>query len=122
MKCIFCNEISDKIIMENELFYARYDEFPLNNGHVLIIPKRHFESFFEATENEIRAAYDLIQKSKIMLDKQYNPDGYNIGINIGKDAGQTVFHLHIHLIPRYIGDVENPRGGITNFKKRLIDY
>jgi diadenosine tetraphosphate (Ap4A) HIT family hydrolase len=123
MACIFCNYVNNKkFIMENKLAVAIYDNFPVNKGHVLIIPKRHFANFFDSTEEEIAAFYDLIKRVKILLYKDHNPDGYNIGININEAAGQTIFHLHIHLIPRYTGDVNNPRGRVRNLKKPLVEY
>lgn len=124
MSCIFCNYYinNKKFIMENELAVAIYDNYPVNKGHVLIIPKRHFANYFDSTEEEIAAFYELIKKVKTLLDKDFRPDGYNIGININEAAGQTIFHLHIHLIPRYNGDVNNPRGGVRNLKKALVEY
>lgn len=123
MSCIFCDYInSNDNIMENELAFAIYDHYPVNKGHVLIIPKRHYASYFDATPDEIMAFNDLIKKVKKLLDGELKPDGYNIGINIGESAGQTIFHLHIHIIPRYSGDVDNPRGGIRKFKKPLVEY
>lgn len=89
---------------------------------MLVIPKRHFAAFFEAREEEIVAIYRLIRQVKGILDYKYHPDGYNIGVNAGAPAGQTVFHLHVHVIPRYVGDVANPRGGVRNFKKSLVEY
>ena len=88
----------------------------------MIIPKRRFSSFFDATTEEVLAFNDLIQKVRKLIDDELRPEGYNLGINIGEAAGQTVFHMHIHLIPRYTGDVENPRGGIRQFKKPLVEY
>jgi diadenosine tetraphosphate (Ap4A) HIT family hydrolase len=121
--CIFCDYLKNqKIIMENELAFAIYDTFPVNKGHVLVMPKRHFANFFDATTEEVSAFNDLLQKVKGLLDEELKPDGYNIGINIGEAAGQTIFHLHIHLIPRYNGDVENPRGGVRKIKKPLVEY
>jgi len=108
--------------MENELAIAIYDNFPVNKGHVLIIPKRHYASYFDATQDEITAFNDLAKKVKELLDNNLRPDGYNIGVNIGEAAGQTIFHLHIHVIPRYSGDVDNPRGGIRKLKKPLVEY
>jgi diadenosine tetraphosphate (Ap4A) HIT family hydrolase len=123
MSCIFCDYLNRKeFIAENELAFAIYDNFPVNKGHVLIMPKRHFASYFDATQDEIKAFYDLIHKIKDLLDSKFKPDGYNIGINIGEAAGQTIFHLHIHVIPRYTGDVKNPRGGIRKLKKPLVEY
>jgi len=124
MNCIFCDYIDtrDKLIAENDLAFAIYDTFPVNEGHVLVIPKRHFRSFFDATQAEVAAIYDLLRRAKEILEVRLKPDGYNVGVNIGEAAGQTVMHLHVHLIPRYDGDVENPRGGIRNLKKSLVPY
>lgn len=121
MDCIFCKK-SSNALFENNLAYAIYDEYPVNKGHMLIIPKRHFDNYFDATQNEYLAIQDLIKKCQNMLKEEYNPDGYNIGINIGYEAGQTIMHLHVHLIPRYKGDVKNPKGGIRNIKKQLAKY
>jgi len=88
------------------------DGFPVSPGHTLVIPKRHVATFFDITEEEQMAIGRAIQKAKIVLDQEFTPDGYNIGINNGEAAGQTVFHLHLHLIPRYEGDCEDPRGGV----------
>ncbi|MBW9152227.1 HIT family protein [Clostridium estertheticum] len=121
-ECIFCNINESEIIVENRYAVAILDHFPVNNGHCLIITKRHFANFFEATEEEIKAIYKLLHEVKEMFDIQYEPAGYNIGINVGKYAGQTINHLHVHLIPRYIGDVDDPRGGVRNLKKSLVEY
>lgn len=121
-ECIFCNYNKSEIIAENKLAFAIMDKFPVNEGHTLIIPKRHFANFFEATEEEIKAIYSLMHEVKEMLDIQYEPAGYNVGINVGYYAGQTVMHLHVHLIPRYKGDVENSRGGIRHLKQALVEY
>jgi len=110
--CPFCSPSEDEIILKNKTCYAKFDKFPVNKGHLLIIPFRHFDNYFEATKEEKIDIQHLIDKAKKYLDINFNPDGYNIGINIGKHAGQTIFHVHIHLIPRYKGDIENPRGGV----------
>ncbi len=120
--CLFCNYDRARHICENDYAYAIYDSFPVNRGHVLVIPKRHFESFFEASEEEMTAIYKIIKEVKERVDWDYRPEGYNIGINIGKAAGQTIEHAHIHIIPRYNGDVENPQGGIRNLKRALVEY
>ena len=91
---------------------ARIDNHPVSPGHTLIIPKRHVASFFETTEEERQAMLRLLDEAKVILDRKHRPDGYNIGINGGEAAGQTVMHLHIHLIPRYKGDRPDPRGGV----------
>lgn len=112
--CLFCEiqKESSRFLFENELFFALLDQFPVSLGHALIIPKRHTPHYFELTKEEVLASYEAIQSVKKILDETYHPDGYNIGMNAGASAGQTIFHLHIHLIPRYEGDVENPRGGV----------
>ncbi len=121
--CVFCQvENNEKILCENKLAKAFYDHFPVNEGHTLVVPKRHMETFFEATMEELVAINELIFQMKDILEKKYNPDGYNIGVNVGEAGGQTVFHLHFHIIPRYHGDVENPRGGIRKVKKSLLKY
>jgi len=99
-------------LFENEIGFVIYDGFPVSKGHCLIIPKRVYPDYFDSTEEELEGLNELIFRTKEYLDKKYKPTGYNIGINSGEDSGQTVFHLHIHLIPRYKGDVEDPRGGV----------
>ncbi|MEN6587286.1 MAG: HIT family protein [Sulfuricella sp.] len=108
--CAFCHP--DGILFENDLAYARSDLYPVNPGHLLVIPKRHVADFFLTTEAEKAALLSLLDEAKHLLDEKYVPDGYNIGINVGEAAGQTIFHVHMHLIPRYRGDMENPRGGV----------
>jgi diadenosine tetraphosphate (Ap4A) HIT family hydrolase len=112
MNCVFCNIPDEKIICENELAVVIFDRFPVSPGHVLIIPFRHFANFFDATPDEILAIWELIQKSRNIIDERYSPDGYNIGVNTGYSAGQTIMHMHVHMIPRYKGDVQEARGGI----------
>lgn len=110
MKCPFCD--INNYVFEDEEVFAIYDKYPVTKGHLLIITKRHITSFFDTTLKEKKEIYKMLESLKIFLIDKYDPDGFNIGINEGKAAGQTVEHLHIHLIPRYRGDVENPRGGI----------
>jgi diadenosine tetraphosphate (Ap4A) HIT family hydrolase len=110
--CFFCQLDERQIIFQDDLVMTIRDDFPVSQGHTLIIPKRHIVSFFEATEAEQMALLRALQAAQKDLNQQYAPDGYNIGINDGVAAGQTVMHLHIHLIPRYQGDCSNPRGGI----------
>jgi diadenosine tetraphosphate (Ap4A) HIT family hydrolase len=117
--CFFCNLPPEIIILENELARAIYDKYPVNPGHVLVITKRHFPTLFEATEEEILSAYRLIQDVKALLDEKHRPDGYNVGVNIGECAGQTIWHLHFHVIPRFIGDVDKPLGGVRRVKPNL---
>lgn len=115
--CLFCdrnNSEKHTIIAENDLFYAREDNFPVSKGHSEIVPKRHIQSFFELNNAELIKLYDLIKKVKNIILNKHNPDAFNIGINDGEEAGRTIHHLHVHLIPRYKGDVENPRGGVRH--------
>ncbi|QWV94746.1 HIT family protein [Geomonas oryzisoli] len=110
--CPFCSIDPVKILLENELAYAFYDGFPVTLGHTLVVPKRHVASFFEITAEEQAALFDLVGKARELLLRQHGPDAFNVGINDGVAAGQTVLHLHIHLIPRYAGDTDDPRGGV----------
>ena len=113
--CIFCQLPKDRIICENYLAIAFYDLFPVSEKHTLIIPRRHIKDFFELTEDELIACNELINKlKKTLLIDDSLISGFNIGINCGEDAGQTVFHCHIHLIPRRKGDVDNPQGGVRH--------
>jgi diadenosine tetraphosphate (Ap4A) HIT family hydrolase len=108
--CPFCN--CKAPVLENSLACATYDLYPVNNGHLLVTPKRHYADFFDSTKEELDAIFSLIWEAKRMLDAEYTPDGYNIGVNCGIPSGQTIMHLHVHLIPRYTGDVEDPTGGV----------
>ncbi|MEW6458657.1 MAG: HIT domain-containing protein [Bacillota bacterium] len=98
--------------MENDLAFAIYDRYPVSVGHMLIIPKRHLPSYFDITTEERLSIFALVDDCRLMLQAKFNPNGYNIGINDGEAAGQSVWHCHVHLIPRYFGDVDNPRGGV----------
>lgn len=120
--CIFCTLALDKIVLENEFSLATFDKYPVNLGHMLIVPKRHIATIFAATEEESLALYNMVKEVHDYLNKEYRPDGFNFGINQGVVAGQTIDHLHIHIIPRYLGDVKDPRGGIRNFKESLVRY
>jgi len=108
--CPYC--IITHPVLENDLSYARYDKYPVSDGHILIHPRRHVSDFFDLTHQEKLALLDLLEQAKAFLDNKKSPDGYNIGINNGEAAGQTVMHAHIHLIPRYKGDMSDPRGGV----------
>ena len=98
------------------------DGFPISPGHTLVIPNRHIGSFFELSPEERQSLLDLLDAAKLVLDSELKPDGYNIGINDGPSAGQTVPHLHIHLIPRYNGDQTDPRGGVRWIIPEKADY
>jgi diadenosine tetraphosphate (Ap4A) HIT family hydrolase len=112
MPCPFCTLPPERIIDENEHAVWIYDGFPLSPGHSLIIPKRHIGSFFEITTAEKIAILNLLDLAKNVVSTEHLPNAYNIGVNDGPAAGQTVPHLHVHLIPRYINDVKDPRGGV----------
>ncbi len=110
--CPFCHLPRDRVLLENELAIAFRDGFPVSKGHTLVIPKRHVDSFFDTTPEEQAAVLQLVGEARVDLDNRYHPAGYNIGINDGTAAGQTVMHMHLHLIPRYDGDRADPRGGV----------
>jgi diadenosine tetraphosphate (Ap4A) HIT family hydrolase len=110
--CLFCRQRDSRVAGENGTCYARFDNFPASRGHIEIVPKRHVESLFDLTREEVADALALLFSVQAGLRNDYGPDGYTIGINEGEAAGQSIPHLHIHLIPRYWGDVEDPRGGI----------
>ena len=113
--CLFCNCNESGLVDENELAYTSYDTYPVSNLHCLIIPKRHVKDYFELSNDEVIACNTLIKKIKEeILLKDPLVKGFNIGTNIGKVAGQSVLHCHIHLIPRREGDVENPQGGVRS--------
>jgi diadenosine tetraphosphate (Ap4A) HIT family hydrolase len=111
--CPFCHwDPSKGIIHKSENAFAIFDKFPVSHGHALIIPIRHTANYFDLTEQEQADCMTLLNKVKEMVAAQFNPAGFNIGINVNEAAGQTVPHVHIHLIPRYHGDVPNPLGGV----------
>ena len=111
--CVFCNLDESRIEIENDLALSFKDLYPVTNGHTLVIPKRKVQSFFDLTEEETAAMFELLHLQKEDLkNKDSSITGYNIGINDGEDAGQTIMHCHIHLIPRRSGDMEDPRGGV----------
>ena len=121
--CFFCKTISNyDFELENQLAIARYDDFPVNNGHLEIIPKRHVKDWWQTTLEEKIAIFNLLDEAKKIIDKKYSPDGYNIGMNLGEKAGQSIMHLHVHLIPRYDGDVKNPRGGVRGIIPEKQNY
>jgi diadenosine tetraphosphate (Ap4A) HIT family hydrolase len=102
-----------EIVFENNFFYATRDSYPVTKLHTLIIPKRHFQSYFDMNIDEINSINSILNNQKNEI-KKLDPEvtAFNIGINDGKDAGQSIYHLHVHLIPRRKGDIENPRGGV----------
>jgi diadenosine tetraphosphate (Ap4A) HIT family hydrolase len=110
--CPFCSLPPERVLASNALAFVIRDGYPVSPGHTLIIPRRHVGSFFEISEEERAAMLALLDGQKRALDAEYSPAGYNVGINDGAAAGQTVPHLHIHLIPRFAGDLPDPRGGV----------
>jgi diadenosine tetraphosphate (Ap4A) HIT family hydrolase len=112
--CFFCPPRSDRVFLRDELVYALWDGYPVSPGHALLIPKRHVPTWFDATAEEQLALMRAVDTAKAIIEKHHRPDAYNIGMNCGAAAGQTVFHLHVHLIPRYAGDTPDPRGGVRN--------
>jgi len=112
LDCIFCNIEKNRIVLENKIAYAIYDNFPVSQGHMLIIPKKHFNNYFDTDQYTKDKMWELLDSCKELIDRKFIPDAYNIGINCGEAAGQSVMHFHIHLIPRYAGDIANPKGGV----------
>ena len=114
-ECIFCRIDKERIIDENALSYAIADNFPVSEGHTLIIPKRHEQDYFLLTKEEKNSCDDLLKRARSrILSSDTTVAGFNVGINIGEVAGQSIFHCHIHLIPRRKGDTANPRGGVRH--------
>ena len=111
--CLFCNTDNKEYIFENNLAYSTFDTYPVSEFHLLIVPKRHIKNYFELTNNEMIDCNKIILLSKNKIEQMDQTiKGFNIGINCGKVAGQSIMHCHIHLIPRREGDVENPQGGV----------
>jgi diadenosine tetraphosphate (Ap4A) HIT family hydrolase len=110
------------VSLQNELAYSARDTYAVSPGHTLVIPRRHVASFFDLTAEEVNACMALIAEERKLLDEEFSPDGYNIGVNIGPAAGQSILHVHIHVIPRYKGDVENPQGGVRHVIPEKAHY
>ena len=109
-ECELC--FPSAVLIDNELAYAQSEKNSLSRGHIIIVPRRHVSDFFEMTSSEQTAVIELLSHAREFIQSQHSPDGYNIGVNVGRAAGQSRMHVHIHLIPRYTGDVANPTGGI----------
>ena len=121
--CIFCKIRKEELQFENQLSYSSIDSYPVSKFHSLIMPKRHVETYFELTYQEIQACNELILKTKEKILKQDTTvKGFNIGTNAGKVAGQSIMHCHIHLIPRREGDVEDPQGGVRSVIPKKQHY
>ena len=115
-KCVFCGiekaVQKDRILFETNEWVAIYDGYPVSLGHTLLIPKEHYETYFDLPDRLKDSLEFRLEQVKKLLDEKFHPDGYNVGFNCGEAAGQTVMHCHIHIIPRYKGDCDNPRGGV----------
>lgn len=109
-ECPFCDPSNYEMI--GHLVFSKTDAYPVSEGHTLVIPKRHVSSYFDVTQDERDELWEMVENIQAELSEKYNPDGFNIGINIGESAGQTVSHMHIHVIPRYESDMVDPRGGV----------
>jgi len=112
--CPFCKVPRDHVFHEGPLTLALWDVFPVTPGHTLLIPKRHVPTWFDASPEEQHELMRGVEAVRAIIDRKYHPDGYNIGVNVGLAAGQTIFHLHVHVIPRYQGDMPDPTGGVRH--------
>ncbi len=113
--CLFCNTSKKEFIFENDLAFVRFDSYPVSQFHSLIISKRHIQNYFDLTNDELLACHGLLLKIKNKINSDDNTvGGFNIGANSERIAGQSIFHCHIHLIPRRVGDVDNPQGGVRS--------
>lgn len=121
--CKFCEKIEkDRIILETSEWIAFYDAYPVTKGHILLVSKEHFETFFDLPDRLKDSLLFRINDIKEILNNKFHPDGYNIGCNCGEAAGQTINHFHLHIIPRYKGDCENPRGGVRGVIPLMQNY
>ena len=118
--CRFCSP--REVTGRNELAYCERDSYPVSPGHSLIIPFRHCASFFDLTSDEVTACMERLAHERVVLDDEFRPDGYNVGVNVSAAAGQGIFHVHIHLIPRYTGDSSRPQGGVRQVIPEKADY
>ncbi|MFH1807585.1 MAG: HIT family protein [Pseudomonadota bacterium] len=112
MPCFFCTVPADQIVAANGLCLAFRDGYPVSEGHTLVVPRRHVVDWFHTTSEEQRALFELVDRVVRQLEVEYRPDGFNVGFNLGEAAGQSVPHLHVHVIPRRAGDVDDPTGGV----------
>ena len=121
-ECPFCTVPQERVFYEGNVFKGVWDVFPVSKGHALLIPNRHVATWFDADLEEQAELCHGITFVREIIDRLYSPDGYNIGINVGEAAGQTVFHLHVHVIPRYCGDMADPTGGVRHVIPQLGNY
>lgn len=122
--CIFCTYGKSEWLLENSSFFVIWDKYPVNPGHLLIISKRHIQDLFDLTHKEFGDLYLMLKecREKLLVECNRKPDGFNVGANCGEAAGQTVFHFHLHVIPRFKHDVDDPRGGVRNIKTPCVAY
>jgi len=120
--CPFCDPARGSVFWRGRLVLGLWDSFPVSPGHALLVTRRHVADWFSASSDERRALIDDLEVARAVIQAGHSPDGFNIGINIGAAAGQTVPHLHVHLIPRYAGDVDDPRGGVRHVLPALANY
>ncbi|MCC5944264.1 MAG: HIT domain-containing protein [Bernardetiaceae bacterium] len=121
--CIFCSPRANTVLLsEMATVYSLYDKFPVSRGHALILPKRHTLNYFELSTKEQRAVWIMVNRVKDILTREFQPDGFNVGFNVNEAGGQTVFHTHVHVIPRYKNDTMNPRGGVRKVIPDKADY
>jgi diadenosine tetraphosphate (Ap4A) HIT family hydrolase len=113
-ECPFCRPDETRLCYQGRLVFALWDGFPVSPGHCLVIPRRHVASWWDATDEEMAEMSAATREVKRLIEERHAPDGYNIGVNAGEAAGQSVWHLHLHVIPRYRGDVAEARGGVRN--------
>lgn len=120
--CPFCPPPPERVVASNELAVAIRDGYPVSPGHTLVIPRRHVALLADVKPEEAKALWTLLADMRSRLDAEAKPDGFNVGVNDGRAAGQTVMHLHVHLIPRFDGDCADPRGGVRWVIPEKADY
>jgi diadenosine tetraphosphate (Ap4A) HIT family hydrolase len=118
--CLFCT--ARDVTREHALAWATRDTYPVSPGHTLVIPRRHCADFFELTPEEMAACMALLVAEQRVLAAELKPDGYNVGVNVGRAGGQSILHVHLHLIPRFAGDADNPQGGVRRILPLKADY
>lgn len=120
--CPFCDPDQSRIFHDSELVLGLWDSYPVNPGHALLVTRRHVADWFEASPEERQALLSAVTIARSAILESHRPDGFNVGMNIGEAAGQTVFHLHVHVIPRYAGDAADPRGGVRGVIPGKANY
>jgi diadenosine tetraphosphate (Ap4A) HIT family hydrolase len=121
-RCPFCEVAPERVFHSGAHILGVWDGFPVSPGHALLVPRRHVANWFEASVVERNELAEAIEIARVAISERHDPDGFNVGMNLGAAAGQTVPHLHVHVIPRYAGDVEDPRGGVRWVVPSKADY